>query len=164
MDFLEDRPRNLKGSVDRPAQKAEQHRDIRQFHVHPPFRICVRGDSNKVSQPPEAYRRKLDHLLCRQHQFRRRLGRHFYFSTHWGPLQQAPNPVRCCCRGQCTGNSSSDSAGPKSRPSAAHRGPTSRKSSEKLPVRWPGSHCKPLCHFLVDHLRHGTLYSGTDAL
>ena len=68
MDLLKDRPRNLERDPDCAANNDEQLQNVIQCHVASPLSRLRPGEpDNKVSQPPEACRRKLDHLLCRQH-------------------------------------------------------------------------------------------------
>ena len=68
MDLLKDRPRNLERDPDCAANNDEQLQNVIQCHVASPLSHLRPGEpDNKVSQPPEACRRKLDHLLCRQH-------------------------------------------------------------------------------------------------
>ena len=68
MDLLKDRPRNLECDPDCAANDDEQLQNVIQCHVASPLSRLRPGEpDNKVLQPPEACRRKLDHLLCRQH-------------------------------------------------------------------------------------------------
>ena len=65
MDLLKDRPRNLECDPDCAANNDEQLQNVIQCHVASPLSRLRPGEpDNKVSQPPEACRRKLDHLYA----------------------------------------------------------------------------------------------------
>ena len=65
MDLFEDRPCDLKRHVDRTANGGEQCQYVIPSHEASPLSRLRPGEqNNKFSQPPEACRRKLDHLYA----------------------------------------------------------------------------------------------------
>ena len=65
MDLLKDRPRDRKRDPDCPSDQDEQLKDVVHRHAASPLSRLRPGEqNNKVSQPPEACRRKLDHLYA----------------------------------------------------------------------------------------------------